>query len=147
MLNKHTPPQGTQPDDTPSPALDDAAREHLTLSQAARLTPGRVSPNCVWRWCRRGVQARTGGRVRLRHVRQGGKLFTTRRWLDEFGERLALADAAYFDAARTEPEVTESRWQESPATVAPRRGRRQANCTSERTRHAQVDAELEAEGL
>ena len=71
----------------------------MTLSQAAKVLPGRPSTNCIWRWCRRGVVARTGEHVRLQHVRMGGKLFTTARWLDEFGSRLAEADAEHFRLA------------------------------------------------
>jgi len=42
--------------------------EHLTLMQAAKLAPGRPSGNCIWRWCRRGVLARSGERIRLEHI-------------------------------------------------------------------------------
>ena len=73
--------------------------EHLTLTEAAKIAPGRPSTNCLWRWCRRGVLSRTGERVHLQHVRIGGKLFTTARWLEEFGDRLAEADASYFRLA------------------------------------------------
>ena len=41
--------------------------KHLTMAQAARISPGCPSPNCVWRWCRHGVKSRSGERVRLRH--------------------------------------------------------------------------------
>ena len=68
----------------------------LTLTQAAKVAPGRPSSNCLWRWCRRGVLARTGERVRLQHTRVGHRIFTTARWLREFGDRLAAADAAHF---------------------------------------------------
>jgi len=70
---------------------------YLTLAQAGRNAPGQPSPNCLWRWCRKGVIARNGQRVRLQHVRIGGKLYTTARWIEEFGLRLAQADAEYFD--------------------------------------------------
>ena len=70
--------------------------EHLTMTEAAKIAPGRPSTNCIWRWCRRGVLARTGERVRLQHVRIGGKIFTMARWLDEFGSHLAEADAVHF---------------------------------------------------
>ena len=46
-----------------------AAEEHITLSQAAKLAPGRPSSNCVWRWCREGVKAASGTRVRLGRLR------------------------------------------------------------------------------
>ncbi|MCC7406677.1 MAG: DUF1580 domain-containing protein [Phycisphaeraceae bacterium] len=71
--------------------------QHITLTQAAKITPGRPSTNCIWRWCRRGVLARNGQRVRLEHVRIGGKIFTTRRWVEAFGKALAEADTSYFD--------------------------------------------------
>ena len=95
--------------------------EHLTLSEAAKIAPGRPSTNCIWRWCRRGVLARSGERVHLQHVRIGGKIFTTAQWLDEFGRRLAEADAAYFelresDAAapppRTRPNTRRQRYED-----------------------------------
>lgn len=73
--------------------------ERLPLTEVAKLVPGRPSVNCVWRWCRRGVLARNGERIRLEHVRIGGKIFTTRAWLEEFGRRLATEDAKYFDLA------------------------------------------------
>jgi len=51
----------------------------------------------VWRWCRRGVKSRCGNRIKLRHVRVGGKIFTTEAWLDEFFKATAESDAAHFD--------------------------------------------------
>jgi hypothetical protein len=69
---------------------------YITLTQATKVAPGRPSINCVWRWCRKGVIARSGERVRLQHVRIGGKLYTTQTWLDQFGRQLAEADAKYF---------------------------------------------------
>lgn len=35
--------------------------------------------------------------MRLEHARLGGRLYTTPRWLDEFGQRLAAADVAHFE--------------------------------------------------
>jgi hypothetical protein len=43
------------------------------------------------------VLARNGERVRLQHIRLGGRIFTTRAWLEAFGQQLADADARYFD--------------------------------------------------
>ena len=71
--------------------------QYLSLTQVADIAPGRPSTNCVWRWCRRGVKSRAGERVRLQHVRMGGMIYTTSTWLAEFGQRLAEADARYFD--------------------------------------------------
>ncbi len=116
---------------------------HLTLSQAARVVPSSVSPNCVWRWCRRGVLARTGERIKLQHVRIGGKLFTKAKWIEEFGERLAEADARYFDLADKPDDCTNF--------VPPPRRRRvthSAILDNRRRKHlAQVRRELEDAGL
>ena len=70
---------------------------YITLHKAAKLVPGGTSANCIWRWCRKGVLARDGQRVRLQHVRIGGKLYTTEPWLTQFGQALAEADASYFE--------------------------------------------------
>ena len=80
--------------------------EQLSLTDVAKLVPGRPTANCIWRWCRRGVLARNGVRIRLQHVRLGGRILTTRRWLDEFGRALADADAAYFDTSLEQPPAT-----------------------------------------
>jgi hypothetical protein len=79
---------------------------YITLTQAAKLAPGRPSINCIWRWCRKGVLARSGQRIRLQHVRIGGKLFTTATWVTQFGLALAEADVNYFnlDSAPTLPQ-------------------------------------------
>jgi hypothetical protein len=71
-------------------------QEYITLTQAAKLAPSRPSVNCIWRWARKGVLARGGDRIRLQHVRIGGKLYTTADWLSQFGQQLAEADASYF---------------------------------------------------
>jgi hypothetical protein len=59
--------------------------EYMTLTEAAKLFPGRkpgsrFSTDTVWRWCLRGV----GNGLRLRSVLIGGQRYTTRRWLQEF---------------------------------------------------------------
>jgi hypothetical protein len=74
----------------------DVDSRFLTLSQASKLAPGRPSTNCLWRWCRHGVRSRSGERVKLRHVRMGGKIFTSVEWLEEFGEHLAQSDSQHF---------------------------------------------------
>lgn len=63
--------------------------EYITLTQAAKLVPGRkpgkgVSEETVWRWCLRGV--RNG--IRLKSEMVGGHRCTTRQWLQEFIEAL-----------------------------------------------------------
>ena len=91
------------------------ADDKITLAQATHITPGRPSPSCLWRWCRQGVKARTGHRVKLRHVRVGARVFTSKIWLDEFFTALAEADAAYFD--RPKPAINNI---EKPRTSAQR---------------------------
>lgn len=68
------------------------AKDYLTLSQAARQVPGRPAAGTLWRWCRRGLKVRDGRHIRLRHVRIGGRLYTTLDWIEEFGRQLAEAD-------------------------------------------------------
>ena len=80
-----------------SPQQAGERRDYISLTQAAKLAPGRPSINCLWRWARRGVIARSGARIRLQHVRIGGKLFTTSEWMSQFGQALAEADVNYFD--------------------------------------------------
>jgi len=58
---------------------------------------------------RRGIKARTGERIRLRHVRVGGKLFTTEKWVGEFVHALAEADLAAFDDRADAPRQPQQR--------------------------------------
>jgi hypothetical protein len=110
---------------------------HITLTEAAKLTPGRPSTNCLWRWCRRGVLSRNGQRVRLEHVRIGGKIFTTAEWVERFGKALAEADASYFDL---EGQAVES--------ARPRRQRPVSRHVQQRqAAHDQTNRELEEAGL
>ncbi|HMN39601.1 MAG TPA: DUF1580 domain-containing protein [Phycisphaerales bacterium] len=119
-----------------------AAEEHITLSQAAKLAPGRPSPNCVWRWCREGVRAASGKRVRLKHVRFGSRIYTTRQWLAAFGLALAEADAAHFERNEQPQDRDDG---QSPLRRA-RRSRRKATDEA-RLRHIQAERELEEAGL
>lgn len=97
----------------------------MTVTEAANVTPGRPSTNCLWRWCRRGVWSRSGERVRLQHRRIGGKIFTSSDWLDEFGRKLAEADTRHFDqceqaaadAAAREPRIPRRRKRSRPRRV------------------------------
>lgn len=119
-----------------------AAEEHITLSQAAKLAPGRPSPNCVWRWCREGVKAASGQRVRLKHVRFGSRIYTTRQWLSAFGLALAEADAAHFERGEQATAV-------AAAPTSPRRSRRSRSASRDeaRRRHDEAERELEEAGL
>ena len=69
----------------------------ISLSEAAKITPGRPHTATLTRWCRPGIKARTGERVRLKHWRVGRKLFTTAEALQEFFERTADADLPHFE--------------------------------------------------
>ncbi len=77
--------------------------DYITLAQAANQSPGRPSANAVWRWCRKGIKSRAGQRIRLKHIRAGGRVFTSEQWLNEFFQAVAQADQAYFE--RPEPTV------------------------------------------
>ena len=115
---------------------------HITLTQAANIAPGRPSANCVWRWCRRGVRSRNGERVRLQHLRIGGKIFTTARWLEEFGRALAEADARYFDLCEAAAQVA------AASVPRPRRRRIPSQFEEQRRREiAEAERELEEAGL
>ena len=111
--------------------------KHITLTEATKITPGRPSTNCLWRWCRRGVLSRSGQRIRLEHVRIGGKIFTTADWVEQFGKALAEADASYFDL---EDQALE--------TPRPRRRRPASRHAQQRqSAHDQANRELEEAGL
>lgn len=71
--------------------------ERITLTQAARETPGRPHLSTIHRWRLRGVRG-----VRLRTELVGGRRFTTRRWLREFRAACSAAgDGAAGDNAAT----------------------------------------------
>lgn len=120
-----------------------AAEEYITLSQAAKLAPGRPSANCVWRWCRQGVRAASGKRVRLEHVRFGSRIYTSRRWLNAFGLALAEADAVHFDRDERSPVSEPSR----RASTRSRRGSRSTGGDEARRRHLEAERELDEAGL
>jgi hypothetical protein len=72
-------------------------QNYLSLSEAARIAPGKPHKASIWRWCRKGVKARTGDVVKLRHVRAGGKVFTRADWLEQFLAELVATDQEHFD--------------------------------------------------
>ena len=53
----------------------------------------RIHATGVWRWMRKGLRARSGERVYLRHVRVGRRVLTRVDWICEFFEALADEDA------------------------------------------------------
>ena len=114
----------------------------ITLTEAAKVAPGRPSTNAVWRWCRRGVLSRGGDRVRLQHLRVGGKIFTTAAWLEDFGRALAEADTRYFD-------LHEAATEAARAAEPPRRRRSHRTPSDDRRKRQLADVErgLDAAGL
>jgi len=117
---------------------------YLTLTQVAKIAPGRPTANAVWRWCRRGVKARSGGRIRLQHIRAGGQIFSTAAWLEQFGRQLAEADANYFS-------LQEAAVEAARVCVRPRQSRRRQESAPAKTERAaaldEIDRELDAEGV
>ena len=71
--------------------------DYISLVQAAKICPNRPSANAVWRWARKGVKSRSGGRIYLRHYRVGGTLHTTENDLHAFFAEIAQADRSYFE--------------------------------------------------
>lgn len=123
--------------------------QRITLSQASRHAPGRPNTSTMWRWCRRGVLARDGSRVYLKHQRFGSRVFTTLAWLNEFGEALAAADASYFSQLHHSESTSPLR---PPGATARRRNPERTAPSNEQELHiatdlAALEAELEAEGL
>lgn len=124
----------------------DSGDAWLTLSAAAKLAPGRPSTNCMWRWCRRGVLARTGERLHLQHIRAGGRVMIRQEWIEEFCTKLAHADAAHFaakDAAAASVPPRDARFappSRRMARIAPAAWKTQEE-------DEQIERELESEGL
>ena len=59
--------------------IDVATEELLSLSEAAKVTPGRPHVSTLWRWQKRGVRG-----VRLSTVIVGGRRFTSREAIEQF---------------------------------------------------------------
>ena len=75
--------------------------DYLTISAAAKIAPGQPHLSAVWRWARRGILTRAGGRVFLKHIRAGGRVFTTARWLDDFYAAIEDGDLPHFSNPET----------------------------------------------
>ncbi len=116
------------------------ADEPLSLTDVAKIAPGRPTPNCVWRWCRRGVLARNGWRIRLEHVRVGGRIFSTRAWLEDFGRGLAEADSKYFC-------LSEAIANDTRTTVRGRRGQSPGQADDRRQSIADAERALDRAGV
>ena len=76
--------------------------DYLSLSEAAKIAPGRPHVSAVWRWCRLGIVTRAGGRVFLKHLRAGGRVFTAAQWLDDFFVALQAGDLEHFSRPENE---------------------------------------------
>ncbi len=112
--------------------------DYLTLAEAAKVAPGRPALNCIWRWCREGVKSRSGEQIRLRHIRVGSRIYTTRDWIEAFGADLAASDARHFNR------------DSDPQPARPSRRSRLRPDTSTgamKSRHDSAQQELEAAGL
>ena len=70
--------------------------DYITMTEAAKCSPGRPHISTIWRWARKGVKARNGTRINLEHIRAGGRLFTTEVSLERFFKAVAEADRTYF---------------------------------------------------
>ncbi len=86
---------------SPTVAPPLAGESLLTMAEAARFYGSRSGfrphPSTVFRHARRGVAAaQGGGRIRLEHVRVGGRIFTSRESIERFWAACADADAANF---------------------------------------------------
>lgn len=57
----------------------------LTLGRAARTLATKPGAMTVWRWARQGLKVRHNvERIKLRAIYDGGIMFTTADWLEEF---------------------------------------------------------------
>jgi len=93
--------------------------EYLSLEGVAKAIPavdGR-QPHLasVWRWCRKGLKARNGDRIHLRHTRIGRRVVVPVEAVAEFLDAVSVADAAYFADAAAPPISLESIPKASPA--------------------------------
>lgn len=118
----------------------------ISLNEAPEHVSGRPSISAIWRWCRRGVLARNGQRIRLEHRRIGGKIYTSAPWLDAFTKALTDADTAYFAAKQDAPDGAAPRAAEFDAPKRPR-NRRRPKPVSDPDRQRHVADELDKENI
>lgn len=147
----HTPwclPEKTVMTAIPSSPLagSNASPPLITLNEAPQHVSGRPSISAVWRWCRRGVLARNGQRIRLEHRRIGGKIYTSAAWLHAFTKALTDADEAYF---RAKQDASNGATPRAAAFDAPNRprNRRRIKSPVDPDQPRRVANELDGEGL
>lgn len=118
----------------------------VSLNEAPEHVSGRPSISAIWRWCRRGVLARNGQRIRLEHRRIGGKIYTSPLWLDAFTKALTDADTAYFAAKQ---DAANGAGPRAPGFAAPKRprNRRRPKSTVDPDQQRRVSGDLDGEGI
>lgn len=69
-----------------------------TAAAAGRIAgKPRLSIPTAWRWCRIGIKSRAGHRIKLDHIRIGGRVMVPAGALEVFFKAVADADSAHFD--------------------------------------------------
>lgn len=121
------------------------ASAYLTLSDAARLAPGRPTSSATWRWCRKGLKARDGSTVHLKHVRIGRQVYTTAPWLHAFFEAVAAADQKHFEGRNAL--AAHDVWDGAAGQPQPPVPSKVAPNAAVPDRHHDLDAALREEGL
>ncbi len=118
---------------------------YVTMAEAADLAPGHPTSGTTWRWCRKGLTARDGSIIHLKHVRVGRQVYTTPQWLHEFFEAVATADQQHFLVRESlAAQAVKSAVAEPPARpVAPV----DVTVASTPDRQDELDAALREEGL
>lgn len=74
-------------------ATEERSEPYLTTWEATKLLPRRVTASTILRWGRDGVRCRNGQYVFLRHIRIGGRVMTTKTWIQQFLNEQAEANA------------------------------------------------------
>jgi Protein of unknown function (DUF1580) len=91
-------PEGFFVNDTNQVLTEIQSGDSLSLSKAAKLVPGssggHANPCTIFRWAETGCRAADGQRVRLEHVRSGGRIFTSAAAVQRFLMRLTHGTAA-----------------------------------------------------
>ena len=85
--------------------FDDA--DVLSLSEAAKALPGKISTSTIWRWATSGQRG-----IRLDSLRIGGRLYTSRRALQSFCEAVSqrvVVEKPHYRDANAEAELAELR--------------------------------------
>lgn len=85
--------------------------------------------------------------MRLEHVRVGGKIYTTARWLKDFGKAVAEADRAYFDLQEPVSGGGSVGGEQRPRHLAHRRPSASRIERQLQESHERAERELEEAGL